>query len=54
MSKQETVKAALSIFNEFRPEEKERVLGILQGIMIAKGKPFKEVFADKKKENIAS
>lgn len=54
MSKHETVKTALSIFNEFKPEERERALGILQGIMIAKGKPFKEVLKDTEKEkNIA-
>lgn len=54
MSKRETVKTALSIFNEFKPEERERALGILQGMMIAKGKPFKEVLKDTEKEkNVA-
>ena len=40
----DTLISAISLFKELKPEEKERTLGIMQGMLIAKGKNLKELF----------
>ena len=44
----DTLISAISLFKELKPEEKERTLGIMQGMLIAKGKNLKELFPPKK------
>lgn len=44
----QNINTAISLFKKLKPEERERALGIMQGMLIAKGKTFKEVFPKQK------
>ena len=44
----QNIDTAISLLKEMKPEERERALGIMQGMLIAKGKTFKEVFPKQK------
>lgn len=39
--------SAISLFKELNPVEQERALGIIQGMLISKGKSIKDVFPKK-------